>query len=297
WRLVRSNGYKKVLYFCNLRESVEAVASQIVPLWRPYPVLVHHGSLSRQLREETESAMKEARVAACVATSTLEIGIDIGDIDLIVLAEAPWSIASLIQRVGRGNRRESTIRVAAIAHSPEERILLEAMLDTASSGLLPPEPYQPDYSVAVQQIFSLLYQHRDGVAEEVLLELVGILLGSNQAASLLQHLQSCGWIHRVGRVWVASTALIDMGDRGQIHSNIPSSETYKVLDIDSGAMIGTVAGTVDEVFVLARRAWQIQSVSEGTIRVRRFKGQASAALFGKHRNIGAFHRLLPPQLR
>ena len=58
--------------------------------------------------------MKQSPVAVCVATSTLEIGIDIGDIDLVVLADPPWSLESLHQRVGRGSRRQNLIQAAAI---------------------------------------------------------------------------------------------------------------------------------------------------------------------------------------
>ena len=105
-RLARERGWKKLLVFCNMRESVERIGNALIGLWHPYPVVVHHGSLDRRIREEAEAGMKSAEVAACVATSTLEVGIDIGDIDLIVIAETPWSLSSLLQRTGRGNRRK-----------------------------------------------------------------------------------------------------------------------------------------------------------------------------------------------
>lgn len=98
--------------------------------------------------------MKEAEIAICVATSTLETDIDISGIDLVVLAEPPWSISALLQRIGRGNRREGTIHAAAMASSSEEEALLDAMFQTAASGELPTQPYEPDLSVAVQQTFS-----------------------------------------------------------------------------------------------------------------------------------------------
>jgi len=94
--LARERKWKKLLCFCNRRDSVETVATELARLWHPYPVVAHHGSLNHQVREEAETVMKEANVAVCVATSTLEIGVDIGDIDLIVLAEVPWSISVLL---------------------------------------------------------------------------------------------------------------------------------------------------------------------------------------------------------
>jgi ATP-dependent Lhr-like helicase len=162
---VRRERWKKVLCFCNLRDSVESVAHELAELWHPYPVVVHHGSLHRREREEAEKVMKDSNVAVCVSTSTLEIGIDIGDIDLILLIEPPWSISSMIQRIGRGNRRENVARVAAIFKSNEEKSLLETMFNFAISGALDEAVYTPDRSVAIQQIFSFLFQNPKGMPE------------------------------------------------------------------------------------------------------------------------------------
>jgi ATP-dependent Lhr-like helicase len=297
YHLARQKGWKKVLYFCNLRESVEATAAVLGQLWHPYPVVAHHGSLNRRVREEAETVMKEAKIAICVATSTLEIGIDIGDIDLVVLAEPPWSISALLQRIGRGNRREGVIHVAAIATSDEEKALLDAMFQTAASGELPTQPYEPDLSVAVQQTFSYLYQHPEGVEEVELLQLLSPLCSGDDAKLILAHLRQLGWLEwRTGR-WFASTRLMDMGEKGRIHSNIPDSQTYKVVDADSGKEIGKIAGVFDDVFVLAQRTWKVVTVSGDIISVRRFKGKASSPMFKRHRNFGAFFGLLPPKLR
>jgi ATP-dependent Lhr-like helicase len=297
YRLVRVRGWKKVLCFCNLRESVEAVAAELAQLWHPYPVVAHHGSLNRQLREEAETVMKEAGVAVCVATSTLEIGIDIGDIDLIVLAEPPWSISALLQRIGRGNRREGLIHAAVIATTEEEGVLLEAMFETAATGALSIESYEPDLSVAVQQTFSYLYQHPEGGCEIELLELLSFLCSEGEAKLILGHLRQNGWIEwRTGH-WFASTRLMDIGEKGRIHSNIPDSQTYRVIDIDSGKEIGSIAGVFDGVFVLAQRTWQVVSVAGAIIKARRFKGKASAPLFRRHKNEGAFYYLLPSGLK
>ena len=90
-RLAQEHHWRKLLCFCNTRRKVEETAAQVSALWKPYPVVAHHGSLDHYQRQEAEEVMKQSPVAVCVATSTLEIGIDIGDIDLVVLAEPPWS--------------------------------------------------------------------------------------------------------------------------------------------------------------------------------------------------------------
>lgn len=96
------------------------------------------------------------------------------------------------------------------------------------------------------------------------------------------HLRAREWIEwRMGR-WFASTRLMDMGEQGLIHSNIPDSRTYKVVDVDSGKEVGKITGVFDDVFVLAQRTWKVVAVSGDTISVRHFEGKASSPLFQRH---------------
>ena len=297
YHLVRKHRWKKVLCFCNLRESVESVATELTTLWHPYPVVVHHGSLARQEREEAERVMKEADIAVCVATSTLEVGIDIGDIALVVLADVPWSIASLLQRIGRGNRREDVTHVVAVVKSFEEQFLLEEMFRMAMSGNLPEEPYEPDISVAVQQIFSCLYQNPQGLAEVEIADLLSPLCFGEMTKVILRHLLRHGWLEERSGKWFASSKVMDLGEMGYIHSNIPDSCVFRVFDIDSGKEIGTIAGVFDEVFVLGGKIWHVVSVEGDVVRVRRFIGKAPAPFFKRRKGFGAFYWLLPGELK
>jgi len=296
-RLAREQGVKKLLCFCNLRESVEVVADELAKLWHPYPVVTHHGSLSRRVREEAEAVMKGADVAVCVATSTLEVGIDIGDIDLIVLSEPPWSISSLLQRIGRGNRRKHIVHTAVIIKSDEEKLLMDTMFKVAASGAIPEEPYEAELSVAVQQVFSFLYQNPQGISETLIWELLSPLCSEDEAKLILGHLRRNEWIERRAGQWFASIKLMDLGEKGRIHSNIPDLQTYRVIDVDSGKEIGTIAGIFDEVFVLAGRMWRVVSVENDVIKARRFTGKALAPLFQRCISGGAFYYLLPPELK
>jgi ATP-dependent Lhr-like helicase len=295
--LARARDWKKLLYFCNRRASVEQVAADLADLWKPYPVVAHHGSLDRKEREEAEKVMKEARVAICVATSTMEIGIDIGDIDLVVLAEPPWSIASLLQRVGRGNRRAERIQVAALVSSSDEQALLETMFETAAQGTLAGEPYVPDLSVAVQQTLSFLFQKRSGIGEAELFDLLAPLCTEAEARKMVNHLVRKQWIQRVGSMWYPDTKLLDEGEQGRIHSNVPDHGTFKVVSVETGQEIGTISGMIDEVFLLAGRSWQVVSIGYGVLQVRKFSGKATATSFSSQRDTGGFHALLPPELR
>lgn len=297
YAVARRNKWRKALFFCNARQTVEETARVISEQWAPYPVVVHHGSLDRRLREEAELVMKEAQVAACVCTSTLEVGIDIGDIDVVVLVELPYSVSTLLQRLGRGNRRENMIHAVVVTDTEEVRTMATEMLAVAETGDLPPVDYQPDLSAAVQQTFSLLFQHPEGMHASALADMVSPLVGEDDGRAMLAHLRDHGWITRVRDLWCASERVMDLGEKGKIHSNIPDSTVYDVVDTTSGSIIGKIAGVFDRVFVLGRRAWQVVSVRRRAIYVRPFSGRADPALFVPHRNVGAFTHLLPPELR
>ena len=135
----------------------------------PLSVRAHHGSLERALREETEKQMAESNEAIIVATSTLEVGIDIGDVNVVVLDGPPSSVASLLQRVGRGNRRTNSVFVLPVVHNDVEALTMASMLRSADTGDLDPYPQTAHYSVALQQLASIMKQMvRNPLREDVI---------------------------------------------------------------------------------------------------------------------------------
>ncbi|MFL5806834.1 MAG: DEAD/DEAH box helicase, partial [Roseiflexaceae bacterium] len=126
----RARGWRKALAFCNSRAEVEAYA-MAVREHSPFgdAVYVHYSNIEARRRHEIEQRFAEADAAICFASSTLELGIDIGDIDVVILIGPPGSRGSFVQRVGRGNRRGGVTRVACFYRSPLERLLFAAILD------------------------------------------------------------------------------------------------------------------------------------------------------------------------
>ncbi len=93
------------LFFTNSRRLAERITLKINDA-TPQPLAyAHHGSLSREIRTEVESRLKSGELRAIVATNSLEMGIDIGSLDEVVLIQSPPSIASALQRVGRAGHR------------------------------------------------------------------------------------------------------------------------------------------------------------------------------------------------
>ncbi|MEM3525676.1 MAG: DEAD/DEAH box helicase [Thermoplasmata archaeon] len=303
FQLVKEKKWKKILWFCNYRESTEKVAEMIREKWKIFPVVVHHGNLSRRHREDGEMTMRYESKGVCVATSTLEVGIDVGNIDLIVIGELPYSVSSLLQRIGRGNRRKDIIDVAAIINTSEEKKLLEKMLEISKSGDILEESYLPDYSVCVQQIFSMLYQCRSGKSEREITEMLSPLLDNEGVSSILRHLEKKEWLTFEREKWFATQKLMDFGERGAIHSNIPSEQEFNVVDIESGREIGRISNEFDEVFVLGGIVWKVKCVEWRSknniiIRVQRVKEKnVNVPHFERRKIYGRFYYLLPPDIK
>lgn len=150
---------RKVLVFVNSRRQADLAALYQHGPFKHAPVYGHHGSLSRNSREETELRFKSDKSAVCLATMTLEVGIDIGDVDLVVCMDPPSSLGSFLQRIGRGCRRlEGRTRVLCVARDKASKLIFEALLTQASIGV-PPTPAAPiRRSVLVQQSLAYLRQ-------------------------------------------------------------------------------------------------------------------------------------------
>jgi ATP-dependent Lhr-like helicase len=123
---------QSTLVFTNTREQAEAVGSQLHALSPNLPVRVHHGSLSRELREEVEKGFQEGSVKGVICTSSLELGIDIGSVDFIVQYMSPRMSTRLIQRIGRsGHTLRGTAKGAVIGTWADD--LLEAAVIAMNS--------------------------------------------------------------------------------------------------------------------------------------------------------------------
>ena len=159
----RARGWRKALAFCNSRADVEAYASAVRG-HTPFgdAVFVHYSNIEARRRQEIERQFAGADAALCFASSTLELGIDIGSIDVVLLIGPPGGVASFLQRLGRGNRRGQVTRVVCFYRTPLERLLFEALC--APEGWTSPTPMAAPFhpAVAIQQIFSLLKQSPTG---------------------------------------------------------------------------------------------------------------------------------------
>lgn len=233
----RAQGWRKALVFCNSRAEVEAYATAVRSR-SPFgnAVYVHYSNIEAERRHEIESQFAQAEAAICFASTTLELGIDIGSVDVVILIGPPGSSGSFVQRVGRGNRRRGTTHVCCCARTRLERALFDALVAPPDDPHRPtPAPFRP--SVAVQQIFSLLRQSPTGAVRlNEVARLFEGLLSRADIESILGYLEERRYVQpgRPGE-WRPGPRLNDLLDQqssGQadmsIHTNIRGSSTRTV---------------------------------------------------------------------
>jgi ATP-dependent Lhr-like helicase len=160
--------YRKVLLFANTRVECDWLGWKLGECLSGVPVLVHYSNLHRDYRESVERRFREQPRAVCIATSTLELGIDIGDVDAVAMWGAPHTVTSFLQRLGRGNRRTETsvVYAACPAFYPSGRrldpdsdvLLFVALAACAVRGVLECRHVPTFYSVILQQLLALCCQ-------------------------------------------------------------------------------------------------------------------------------------------
>ncbi|GAT68883.1 ATP-dependent helicase [Planomonospora sphaerica] len=154
---------EKRLVFCDSRRQVEQLGAALRA--RQVNVFLSHASLSADERARSEQAFAEARDCVIVSTSTLELGIDVGDLDRVIQIDAPGTVASFLQRLGRTGRRAGTVRNCLFLATKEETLLQAAgLLLLWGRGWVEPvtAPLQPRHLVAQQLLAVTLQQHRIG---------------------------------------------------------------------------------------------------------------------------------------
>lgn len=195
---VANAGHRKTLVFTNSRARCEELAACLTDL-SSAEVLVHYSDLDAAEREYVENRFRGADSGICVATGTLELGIDIGSIDAVALADPPFAVQSFLQRLGRAARRHTTVPVLLAAGSEATLAHQLALLSLAQRGAIEDEPYPEWFSVLAQQVLSLVAANsRLRIFERVPIEIFDCWpwFGGAEAQQLLDGLSAAEFLTR-----------------------------------------------------------------------------------------------------
>lgn len=234
----------KLLIFVNSRRDCERLTGvlQTDPAIGHF-VFAHYSSLSPEVRVETERKFASMSTAICAATSTLELGIDIGDIDAVLLWGAPSGVTSFLQRIGRGNRRSNKSNVVCLVpdDSPApvaEALKFAALLDAATKSELPvQEPYELFGAVGQQCLSAIACEggRFTRIADLCALVAHKPYLTRDVVEAVLAELASNGFLQRHGykNQYGADEELHSLVDLKLIYGNFPIGS--QTVDLFHGA--------------------------------------------------------------
>jgi ATP-dependent helicase Lhr and Lhr-like helicase len=291
--------HRTTLIFVNTRRLAERVTRHLSDRLGQDQVTAHHGSLAKELRLDAERRLKHGKLKALVATASLELGIDIGDVDLVCQIGSPRSIATFLQRVGRsGHAVAGTPKGRLFPLSRDELVECAALLDSVRRGELDrlSVPQQP-LDVLAQQIAAEVCSQpwdEDGLYDLIrrawpyralgradFEAVVGMLAEGfstrrGRRGALIHH-DAVNHVLR-GRRGARLTALTSGG-------TIPDNADYRVLLEPENQFIGTVnedfavESMAGDIFQLGNKSYRIQRVERGVVRVEDAHGMAPTIPF------------------
>jgi ATP-dependent Lhr-like helicase len=278
---------RTTLVFVNTRRLAERLAHQLAELLGEEQVAAHHGSLSKDRRFNIESRLRKGELRALVATASLELGIDIGPVELVCQIGSPRSIATFLQRVGRsGHSRWGVPTGRLFPLTRDELVECSALLAAVNAGrldavVMPETPLD----VLAQQIVAECAAEEwredelfrlvgaaapySGLTREdfdAVVEMVsdGVVTGRGRRAAYLQRDRVNGRLK--GRRAARISALTSGGA-------IPETADYRVIAEPDETFVGTInedfaiESMAGDVFLLGSTSWRIRRVERGTVRV------------------------------
>ena len=291
--------HKTTLIFVNTRRLVERTCRALGERLGEELVAAHHGSLSRQMRLKAEERLKRGELKAVIATASLELGIDVGAVDLVVQVGSPGSLAVALQRIGRAGHfkggipkarlfpltRDGLVECAALVRgiergSLEETRIPEAPLDVLAQQLVAEAacralPEDDAFGLA-RRAFNYRNLKRRDFDNVVKMLSEGFQRRAKDAGARL-HRDGVNNIIR-GRRGARLAALTSGGA-------IPDTAQYAVVAEPEGLVIGSldedfaIESMAGDIFVLGNESWRIRRVEQGKVRVENAHGMPPSIPF------------------
>jgi len=264
-----------ILLFTNTRDEAEYLGT-ILKNQSDIKVDVHHGSLSKEMREETEHTLRSGEAGIVVCTSSLELGLDIGSVDLVIHYGSPRQVSKLMQRIGRSrHRKKSFAKGLVVTNNPDDEIEALAIIRRMKKGSIEEQNmHEGALDVMAHHLVGLVMQTRDPVKVGYAYDLMKRAYPFRNIS--LFDLESCLNIlagHNVikydrdNRTYVRKIKAYKYYFENL--SMIPHVLKFEVIDSISKRRIGTLDqqfvgdyGEKGNVFVLKGSQWRVLAVDE-----------------------------------
>jgi ATP-dependent Lhr-like helicase len=270
------DGHKSTLIFVNSRTNAEMLGYKFNQLGR-VDVAVHHGSLSKEERVQIEDEFKAGVLKAIICTSTLELGIDIGNVDLVIQYLSPRQVSSLIQRVGRsGHRLDMLSKGFIITAFPDDTLESIAAVRSAYENKLEPVLiHEKALDVLAHQVAGILMDK----GSTGLRELLAIVRRAYPYRKLEENtlLDVIGFLDSLNELRIGQEGKVlrkTRKTRSYYYENlsmIPDERRYPIINIISDRKIGTLGdefmalrARVGLNFICRGKVWRIVQIEEET---------------------------------
>lgn len=283
---------KATLIFTNTREFAEILSSRLRALAPDLPMDTHHSSLSKEVRMDAEARLKEGKLRAMVCTSSLELGIDIGEIDLTLQYMSPRQVTKLLQRIGRsGHGVGRTSSGLIMGADPDDCFESTAIADLGLRGKIESSSvYDMSLDVLGHQIVGLSLEEY----KIPLRKAYKIVRNAMPYRRLTpeKFMEVCQFLQRLGLVWIddrfSEETVIKRRKKAFEYyyrnlSTIPDVKNYRIIDIVSNKPVGSLDaefialhGSPGTSFICKGQAWKILDVRKSSIMVEPEKGIEAA---------------------
>ncbi len=303
-------GNRSTLFFTNSRALAEKITLKINEQSPALLAYAHHGSLAREIRTEVEHRLKNQELRAIVATSSLEMGIDIGSLDEVILIQSPPGIAATLQRIGRAGHGVGEVSRGVLypVHSAD---FIEAAALANATRQRDLEPLQPlvgalDMLAQIivsscagdiwraEDLFQLLRQsapYHELPREHF--NLVLDLLAGRYAGARVRELQPRIIYNRIdGTIESKKSAVFALYNSG---GSIPDRGYYQIRHADSGTKIGELdeefvwEARTGDTFSLGTQHWQVKNITHNDVFVTAAKAGLAPPFWRAERNNRTFH--------
>ncbi|MCK5147860.1 DEAD/DEAH box helicase [bacterium] len=291
---------KSTLFFVRGRRMSEKMTLKMNLDEDPPVAYAHHGSLSKEIRLEVERRLKRGSLRAIVATNSLELGIDIGDLDEVVLIQTPPSVSSAVQRVGRAGHQVGETSKATIFPTYNQDFLVAAALlpEILHGRIEPVHPVEQPLDVLAQIIVSMVSSEVWTLDElynflrcswpyrllnRKIFDLVVQMLGGRYEGLRIRELKA-----RVSIDDIAGTIQATSGARMALYASggvIPDRGNYHLRRADSRAHIGELdeefvwEAKIGQTFIFGTQRWTIEKITHNDVLVRPGDPRSTATPF------------------
>ncbi len=284
---------RSVLTFTNTREFSEVLSSRLRMMRPSLPIETHHSSLSKDVRIDAEERFKQEKLKSLVCTSSLELGIDIGSINLVLQYMSPRQVSKLLQRVGRSGHRVSEVSKGIVISTDSDDCFEATAIAKLGTErrIEPTSVYGKSLDVLGHQIVGLALEEYN-IPLEKAYEIIRRAYPFRHLTKE-EFLETAKMMEKLGYIWVGSKFDDFMPLRRrkpawlyyyQNLSTIPDVKNYRIVDMVTNKAVGTldeefvaIHGRSGTSFVVKGQAWRIVDVGEKEILVEP-EENASAAI-------------------